>query len=442
MSKRKFFIFLQLLFDLTVIYFSYFIWVYIKSFFGNPYSSVNITSIKAFIPYVVIAYLSLFFIYRLYEVGEVDFYETFLGIIFSSFIVFILGFALPFFLRAFAVPRTVVIFAFFIQITLLTISHWLINRIYVAIIRPLKVLLISKEETEAKATLLNLRSIRGGKVDIEVMIFVGKSIFEKLEGAVNNFNLFIIDDTFVLDEKSELLRFFAYKNKSVYLVPGVYELLLLNQNIHLVNDLTLFETNLVNISGIERVAKRAIDIIVSLVALTVFSPVILIVTLGIIFDSGRPVFLLQERAGVNGIVFKTIKFRTMIKDAEKYTGPVLSSENDTRITKIGKFLRKTGLDEVPQFINVLKGDLSVVGPRPERPELMQKIQNTTPNFDMRLKVKPGITGFAQLHGKYDTPFDAKLKMDLLYAKQKNRILTDIYVMFNSVKLFLSPYKRK
>jgi lipopolysaccharide/colanic/teichoic acid biosynthesis glycosyltransferase len=120
----------------------------------------------------------------------------------------------------------------------------------------------------------------------------------------------------------------------------------------------------------------------------------------------------------------------------------LSSEDDPRITKIGKFLRKTGLDEMPQFINVLKGELSIVGPRPERPELMKKIQEDIPNFDIRLKVKPGITGFAQLHGKYDTLSDNKLKMDLLYAKQKNAILTDIYVMFNTVKLFLLPKKRK
>jgi len=218
--------------------------------------------------------------------------------------------------------------------------------------------------------------------------------------------------------------------------------LFLNPRTHFVNDLTLFEINLVNISGVERIVKRAMDIIVSLVALIIFSPVILAVSLGIIFDSGRPVFFLQGRAGVNGKIFKTIKFRTMIKDAEKYTGPVLSSEDDSRITKVGRFLRKTGLDEVPQFINVLKGDLSVVGPRPERPELMEKIQKDTPNFDMRLKVKPGITGFAQLNGKYDTPFDDKLKMDLLYAKQKNVILTDIYVMFNTVKLFLLPKKRK
>jgi len=440
--SRRFYSLVQLLIDLLLIYFSYFIWVYIKSVLGKPYSAVNITSIRAFVPYVIIAYLLLFFIYRLYEVGGVDFYETFLGIFFSCFIIFILGFAVSFFLRAFAVPRTVIIYSFLIQIILLAISHWVVSKVYIKVSLPLKILVLSKDENSVKTVSEYLKGLRAGKTNVRIMLVEGNNFVKKVEDTLKKFDLFVIDDSFTVEEKSELLKFFAYRNKPVYLVPGVYELLLLNPRTHFVGDLTLFEINLVNISGVERIVKRAMDMLVSLVALIIFSPVILSVSLGIIFDSGRPVFFLQERAGVNGKVFKTIKFRTMIKDAEKYTGPILSSEDDPRITKVGKFLRKTGLDEIPQFINVLKGDLSVVGPRPERPELMQKIQEDIPNFDMRLKVKPGITGFAQLHGKYDTPSDDKLKMDLLYAKQKNTILTDIYVMFNTVKLFLLPKKRK
>jgi exopolysaccharide biosynthesis polyprenyl glycosylphosphotransferase len=441
MKKESVFVFFQSLIDIVVVSLSYYIWLRVGSVLGFQYTERNLLSINNFVPYVIIAYLLLFFIYRLNEVDEVDFYETFLGILFSSFIIFILGFALSFFLRAFAVPRTVVIFSFFMQIILLIISHLVIRAIYNKVSPPLKVLILSKEENLAKDVSKYLNSIRAGRVSTEIMLVNGEPT-RRTEDVVNKFDIFIVDDTFISDEKFKLLEFFAYNNKPVYLVPGVYELLLLNPRTRIVRDLTLFEINLVNISGVERIIKRAMDILVSIIALTVFSPVMLIVSLGIIFDSRRPVFFLQERAGVNGKVFKTIKFRTMIKDAEKYTGPVLSSEDDPRITKIGKFLRKTGLDEMPQFINVLKGELSIVGPRPERPELMKKIQEDIPNFDIRLKVKPGITGFAQLHGKYDTLSDNKLKMDLLYAKQKNAILTDIYVMFNTVKLFLLPKKRK
>jgi exopolysaccharide biosynthesis polyprenyl glycosylphosphotransferase len=441
-KDRRFYSLVQLLIDLLVIYFSYFIWIYLKNFFGRPYSFLNISSVKAFIPYVIIAYSLLFFVYRLYEVGGIDFYEMFLGIFFSCFIIFILGFALSFFLRAFAVPRTVIIYSFIIKVTLLTLSHWIINKAYIKVIPPLKVLVLSKDKSVAKTISEYLKGLRAGKTDVQIIHIECSNFLNKVEETLNSFNLFVIDDSFTVEEKSELLKFFAYRDVPVYLVPGVYELLLLNPRTRIVNDLTLFEISLVNSSGVERIVKRAIDIIVSLVALIVFSPVILIVSLGIILDFGWPVFFLQERAGVNGKIFKTIKFRTMIKDAERYTGPVIASENDPRITRVGKFLRKTGIDEIPQFINVLKGDLSVVGPRPERPELIEKIQKDTLNFDMRLKVKPGITGFAQLHGKYDSPFYSKLEMDLLYVKQKNMILTDIYIMFNTVKLFLLPKKRK
>ena len=441
-TRNRFFEFVQLLLDILLLYSSYFIVIYLRILFGKPYVSENMSSVKAFVPYVIIAYLLLFFVYRLYEVGGVDFYEAFLGIFFSGFIIFVLGFALSFFLRAFAVPRTVIIYSFIIQIILLALSHWIISKVYIKVTPPLKVLVLSKDENEAKTVSEYLRGLWAGKTNVQTMLIEGNNFVKKVENALKNFDLFVVDDSFTVGEKSELLKFFAYRDKPVYLVPGVYELMLLNPQAHFVNDITLFEMNLVNITGVERAVKRIMDIFVSLVALLVFSPVILFVTLAIIIENGRPVFFLQERVGANGGIFKTIKFRTMIKDAEKVTGAVLSTENDPRITKVGKFLRKTGLDEVPQFINVLKGDMSVVGPRPERPELMKDIENGVPEFDMRLKIKPGITGFAQLHGKYDTAFDDKLKMDLLYAKQRNAIFTDIYVMFNTVKLFLSPHKRK
>lgn len=439
---KKFCGLMQLLLDIFLIYSSYFIVVYIGGLFGKPYSSENILSIKTFNPYVIIAYLLLFFVYRLYEVGGVDFYETFLGIFFSGFIIFVLGFALSFFLRAFAVPRTVIIYSFIIQIILLVLSHWIISKVYIEVSLPLKVLVLSKDENEAKTVSEYLKGLWAGKTDVKIMLIDGNNFVKKVENALKISDLFVVDDSFTSEEKSELLKFFAYRDKPIYLVPGVYELMLLNPQAHFVNDITLFELNLVNITGVERVVKRVIDIFVSLVALLVFSPVILFVTLAVIIEDGRPIFYLQERVGANGRVFKTIKFRTMIKDAEKFTGAVLSTDNDPRVTKVGKFLRKTGIDEIPQFFNVLKGDMSVVGPRPERPELLKDIKNGVPEFDMRLKVKPGITGFAQLHGKYDTAFDDKLKMDLLYAKQRNAIFTDIYVMFNTVKLFLSPHKRK
>lgn len=440
--NKKLLVFAQVFVDILVFFFSYLIWIYIRSLVGKPYSAVNIAGIKAFLPYMLIAYLFLFVVYRLYDVDEIDFYETFLGIFFSCFIIFILGFALPFFIRAFAVPRTLILFAFPTQLLFLFICHLVVRKVYLVILPPIDVLVITKNLSEGKTISDYFKNHLPKIRDVEVLLINGENFENILQEKVPLFDLFAIGDSHSTSEKSKLVEFFVYRNKPVYLLPGIYGLLLLNSRVDIIGELTVFEINLVNMSGFDRIVKRIFDFIFSITALVVFSPIMLSVSIAILFDSGRPVFYLQDRVGVNGRIFKTVKFRTMLKDVEKYTGPVLSSENDPRVTKVGRFLRKTGLDETPQFINVLRGEMSVVGPRPERPELISKISKDVSNFDMRLKVKPGITGFAQLYGKYDTPFDQKLIMDLLYVKARYTIFSDIYIIMNTVRLFLSPKKRK
>jgi len=167
--------------------------------------------------------------------------------------------------------------------------------------------------------------------------------------------------------------------------------------------------------------KRIFDFIISGIGLLFLFPLFLIITFLIKVDSSGPVFFKQERVGENGKIFKIWKFRTMREDAEAQTGPVWAQEDDPRITRIGRFLRKSHLDELPQLINVFKGEMSLIGPRPERPELYKKIIQTIPRFPERLKIKPGITGLAQVRYQYGASLkDAarKLKYDLLYIKRK------------------------
>ncbi|BAL81655.1 sugar transferase [Caldisericum exile] len=432
----------QFLSDMLVVCFSYFLSIYLRLIAGKPLSHDNIASIKLVLPYILLLYAIFYFIYKLYDIESLDSYETFLGIFFSTILIFLLTLALSFFLRAFAVPRTIIIGSFFLQLIFLLLSHYLISLIYDKVIPPQDIAVITKSVDQENKVLEYLGRLRRGKVNLSLLTVDTLDFKEKIEKVLDSYDLFVVDDSFTLFEKDEIVKFLAYLDKPFYIVPGLYGLLLLNPNLHFINDLTLFEVYVVNFSPIERIIKRLIDIVFSIVTLVIFSPVIFIVSIAIVLDSGLPIFYLQERVGERGKIFKTIKFRTMIKDAEKHTGAVLSSENDPRITRVGRFLRKTGLDEVPQFINVLKGEMSVVGPRPERPELIEKIKKDVPYFDLRLLMKPGITGFAQLYGKYDTSFEDKLKMDLAYAKSRHIILTDIYIIFNTIKLFLSPHKRK
>ena len=147
-------------------------------------------------------------------------------------------------------------------------------------------------------------------------------------------------------------------------------------------------------------------------------------------EDGTPVFYIQERLGLNGKTFKVLKFRSMRKDAERYTGAVLAEENDPRATRLGRLLRATALDELPQVINILKGDMSFVGPRAERPVLTEKFSTEALNFSQRLMVRPGLTGMAQIYGKYDSHPVEKLNYDLAYIRRMNPWL-DLKLIFLS-----------
>ena len=187
-----------------------------------------------------------------------------------------------------------------------------------------------------------------------------------------------------------------------------------------------------------RAIKRLFDFVMSLVGLIVLSPVFLVTALAIkLYDHG-PVFYKQVRLTMNGKEFKIIKFRSMRVDAEKDGVARLSSgENDDRITPVGKIVRKCRLDELPQLINILKGDMSIVGPRPERPEIAEQYYKNIPDFKLRLQVKAGLTGYAQVYGKYNTDPYEKLEFDLLYINHMS-ILTDLQLIFATVAILFVP----
>jgi exopolysaccharide biosynthesis polyprenyl glycosylphosphotransferase len=430
---------LQFLGNLGLLILTYYGVFYLKLPFGKPYTASNLQALKIIFPWIIASFIILYFVYRINRIMEADFYEMFLGIVFSLIILALLTLALSFFLRAFAFPRSAIIYSLLIQLFLLTGFNYIIYSIYLRIIVPIDLLYLSCEQNNEyikyfETAAENLFKIKNVKINDKTP--------EEIEKTLKEFKFILIDNKIEMETKEKILVKAILNDKKVYVVPGIYELMLLNTNTHFVGEFPILETNSLEPPWVERLIKRLLDLLVSIIALTFFSPLLIIVSILIICDSGFPILYMQERAGAKGKIFKTIKFRTMIKNAENDTGPVLSNENDRRITGIGRFLRKSGIDEIPQFINVLKGDMSIVGPRPERPEIIEEIMQKTPEFELRLNVKPGITGFAQLTGKYDTPFDKKLAMDLLYTKQRFIPATDLFIMLNTLKLFFSPKKRK
>jgi|tagenome__1003787_1003787.scaffolds.fasta_scaffold20989271_4 lipopolysaccharide/colanic/teichoic acid biosynthesis glycosyltransferase len=175
--------------------------------------------------------------------------------------------------------------------------------------------------------------------------------------------------------------------------------------------------------------KRLLDLFVSITALVILHPILLVICILIRFDSKGPIFFIQERMGKDGVPFTIIKFRTMNQDSEK-DGPQWVNKDDIRITQIGYFLRKYRLDETPQFINVIKGEMSLIGPRPERKVFMEEFERELPHFSERLKVKPGITDWAQTNGGYELTQEEKLNLDLYYINHLSYFL-DLKIVFQS-----------
>lgn len=234
----------------------------------------------------------------------------------------------------------------------------------------------------------------------------------------------------------KLLDYCFEHDKRLYLLPALEDIM-----VHLAHDILIGDSSVLllknrGLTPEQRLMKRAVDIVLSLLGLLLLSPLFVLSAAAVKLEDGGPVFYKQKRLTLGGKLFTIVKFRSMAVDAEKYGGARLAGKNDARVTRVGKLLRALRLDELPQLWNVLKGDMSVVGPRPERPELFEKICEQFPQFRYRLKVKAGLTGYAQIYGKYSTTFEDKVKMDLIYIEHCS-LLLDLKLIFSTLKALLS-----
>jgi exopolysaccharide biosynthesis polyprenyl glycosylphosphotransferase len=226
------------------------------------------------------------------------------------------------------------------------------------------------------------------------------------------------------------------KNMSVYLVPNLFEISINRSRLVQVDYFPMFHIRPSRLEIEERALKCGFDFIASLFLLALMSPLMCIAAIATkCYDHGR-VFFKQERVTRDGRKFMLIKFRTMIEDAEEQTGPVWSVKRDPRITKVGSFLRRTRIDELPQLFNVLKGEMSLVGPRPEREHFIVEFEKEFPSFKHRLAVKAGITGLAQVLGKYNTTPEDKLKFDLMYITNYSFLL-DLKILLQTIRVIFS-----
>lgn len=268
---------------------------------------------------------------------------------------------------------------------------------------------------------------------------VGETICiqEDFDTIINKINIYegVIIGDIPTEQRNKVLKYCYGKSIRTYTIPKLSDVILKNAECLHIFDTPLFLSRSNGLTIEQLFVKRVMDIVISLLAIIVFSPVMLITAIAIKKYDHGPVFFIQKRYSKNQKEFNIYKFRSMIMEAEKNGSVIPAKENDSRITPVGKIIRKYRIDELPQLLNILLGDMSLVGPRPERIEHVKEYSKEIPEFLYRLKVKGGLTGYAQVYGKYNTTAYDKLKLDLMYIENYS-ILLDIEILFKTVKILL------
>lgn len=320
-----------------------------------------------------------------------------------------------------------------VQMLLVSLWAWGAQKWYYRTFPPAKTALVYGR-SQNLATMIQAYQL-GKKFDIQM----AKPVSEWLE------NLELLDGyeaAFIYGvpshERNVILKYCMLRDISVYFLPRIGDIILGGaRRLHMFH-LPVFRVDRWNPHPEYKFVKRLFDVVLSVLVLVLTSPVMLVTALIIKATDGGPVFYKQNRLTKDGKIFRLIKFRSMRVDAEKDGVARLSTgDKDDRITPIGRFIRKVRIDELPQLLNILSGSMSVVGPRPERPEIAAQYEETLPEFHLRLQVKAGLTGYAQVFGKYNTtPYD-KLQMDLMYIANPS-FVEDLKILFATVKILFQP----
>ncbi|GEL68111.1 UDP-phosphate galactose phosphotransferase [Marinilactibacillus psychrotolerans] len=377
----------------------------------------------------------LFGIYVLYNKQKTDFlYLTIIIQLLMS--VFIM--AMTFVGRWFAFPRTIILISFVVSTVLLFTWRMLIFKLYERIDGTKKVMVVGSEKNCKKA-IHNFESSKNKRHVITKAVV--DNFYENIKKNMDSVDIVYLAGHIKDDEKTKIYDMLIRNKTKLFLNTSFENMILVNPNMMSIEDESVIEVSNFQIPPEDDLIKRMVDIAVSLVLTIIASPIMLITGFLIKATSKGPVFYKQIRITKDQREFNILKFRTMSATAEKDSGPVLATANDARVTTIGKYLRSLRIDELPQLINVLKGDMSLVGPRPERPFFVDQFNKENPYYYLRHNVRAGITGYAQVYGKYATDFNSKLNFDLVYIKKYTFIL-DIKILLQTIKILFDKVSSK
>jgi len=423
-----------LTFDLFLIIISYILAFLIK--FNGQLPAFNFIPFINAVPYILIAsiiYLDMFKALTFFRKSAYDILKS------MGNVVGILGIttiAITYMLQGFSFPRSVLIIAPAIQFVMLSVSNIAILHLRRHLLGEKKIMIICESLDSSDTLIDKIHSfLLKDKIEKELILDIRqeKIIFRKL----NAMDEIFLSADIPADLKTEIIKRCMGGKQIIYIVPHLVEISLINAKLMQLEDTPSLMIPTLGLSAEQAFVKRLFDVVVSFIGLIIISPLLLIIAVLVKLTSEGPAFYIQERITKGNQIFKLIKFRTMRLDAEELSGPVLSEENDPRVTPLGKILRKTRIDELPQLINVLKGDMSLVGPRPERPFFVEKFINDMPEYEYRFSVKAGITGFAQILGRYDTSPEDKLRYDLMYIRNYS-LLLDIKLILQTIRVLFTP----
>lgn len=327
-----------------------------------------------------------------------------------------------------------ILFAFICQTYLATVWAFIATRFYFAYFEPHKTLVVYNQRRKIEELISNYGFER--KFDVQAVVSAEYFLEHHKEEFADVDTIFLSGIS--AQKKNELIKYCIINHVTVYLVPYIGDVILSGgEAVHMFH-LPVLKMDHFHSSPTYFMLKRSFDILASGLMLILCSPILLVTAIAIKATDGGPVFYKQVRLTKNGKEFKILKFRSMRVDAEKDGVARLSTgSSDDRITPVGHIIRKFRIDELPQLFNILGGSMTVVGPRPERPQIAEEYKKSLPEFDLRLQVKAGLTGYAQVYGKYNTtPYD-KLQMDLMYISSCN-FFEDLRIIFATIKILFEP----
>lgn len=413
--------------NIALIIAAYYIAFYLK--FDRIISPKHTRQFYQIIPYLTITSLVFFYVNDVFDI----FKKSFLDIIYSSMISLVMinitTVAILFLARTLSFPRSVLMISSIVQVISIFIWTTIIWR-RVQKLRRKKDSIIIGNKTDSDIVLKKV--LMNSKNHMQIK-FICNKLDDEMYKYIDKVDEVIIAPGIESHIKDEIIKHCIESDKIAYLVPSLSEISLYNASIEQFDDIPTFKIDSLYMSLEKRIMKRILDLFISIIGLVFTLPIMLILAVIIkLYDRGNILFS-QERLTRDNKTFKLYKFRTMVVDAEKYTGPTLATEKDPRITPLGKILRSTRLDELPQLFNVLMGDMSIVGPRPEREYFAKEFIKDIPDFKYRVIVKAGVTGFAQVWGKYSTSPENKIRYDLLYIRNYSFLL-DLKLILETIKV--------